>query len=227
MLKAAREAKRFTSWMDPDPAFEAALAVFIEKVLGYKHFTADLSAFLEPLSWPAMVTSLSQTLIQCTAPGVPDIYQGTELWDRHLADPDNRRPVDFQLRQRYLKEIEQLPVAGILSRYPEGMPKLFLLQRVLSARRRWTDVFGPKGDYRPLRASGERAGDLVAFIRGGRAVTLAPIRGIGSNGDWRDTGIDLPAGRWENLFGGDRFEGGTLELSRIFASFPVALLIKH
>ncbi len=99
-------------------------------------FTADLSAFLEPLAWPAMVASLSQTLIKCTAPGVPDIYQGTELWDRNLVDPDNRRPVDFELRRRLLAEIGTLSIAEILNRHAQGLPKLFLLQRVLSARRR-------------------------------------------------------------------------------------------
>ena len=185
------------------------------------------SAFLEPLAWPAVVTSLSQTLIKCTAPGVPDIYQGTELWDRNLMDPDNRRPVDFELRRRLLAEIGTLPVAEILNRHAEGLPKLFLLQRVLSARRRFAEAFGPKGDYRPLAAEGERSDHLVAYMRGGQVVTLAPRLVVGLNGDWRNTVIELPAGTWKNVFSGERFSGGTQELSRMLARFPVALLVRE
>lgn len=224
LLKAAKEAKVHTSWTDPDPVFEQALQAFACEVMGNADFTTDLSAFLEPLAWPAMVTSLAQTLIKCTAPGLPDIYQGTELWDRNLVDPDNRRPVDFELRRRLLAEIGTLSISDILNRYAEGLPKLFMLQRVLSARRRFIGAFGPKGDYRPLVAEGERSGHLVAFMRGAQVVTLAPRLVVGLDGDWRGTLIELPAGAWKNVFTGERFEGGTLELSRMFARFPVTLL---
>ena len=226
MLKAAKEAKVHTSWTDPDPAFEEALRAFVMEVLGHADFTTDLAAFLEPLAWPAVVASLSQTLIKCTAPGVPDIYQGTELWDLNLMDPDNRRPVDFELRRRLLAEIGSLPVSEILNRHAEGLPKLFLLQRVLSARRRFAEAFGRKGNYRPLAAEGERCTHLVAYMRGGQAVTLAPRRVVDLNGDWRNTVVELPAGTWKNVFSGERFSGGTQELSRMFARFPVALLVR-
>ncbi len=224
LLKAAKEAKVHTSWTDPDPVFEEALHAFAGKVMENAEFTTDLSAFLEPLAWPAMVTSLAQTLIKCTAPGVPDIYQGTELWDRNLVDPDNRRPVDFELRRRLLAEIGTLSISDILNRHAEGLPKLFLLQRVLSARRRFVGAFGPKGDYRPLVAEGERSGHLVAFMRGAQVVTLAPRLVVGLDGNWRGTRIELPAGNWKNAFTGERFEGGTQELSRMFMRFPVTLL---
>jgi (1->4)-alpha-D-glucan 1-alpha-D-glucosylmutase len=227
MLKAAKEAKMHTSWMDPDPVFEEALRAFVWDVTGHADFTSDLSAFLEPLVWPAVVTSLSQTLIQCTAPGVPDIYQGTELWDRNLADPDNRRSVNFDLRRRLLAEIGMLSIAEILNRHAEGLPKLFLLQRVLSARRRCAEAFGPEGVYRPLAADGKRSGHLVAFVRGEKAVTLAPRLVMGLGGDWENTGIKLPAGNWENVFSGERFNGGTKKLSRLLAQFPVALMVKE
>ena len=226
MRKAAKEAKVHTSWTDPDPVFEEALRAFVVEVLGHADFTTDLAAFLEPLAWPAMVASLSQTLIKCTAPGVPDIYQGTELWDLNLMDPDNRRPVDFELRRRLLAEIGSLPVSEILDRHAEGLPKLFLLQRVLSARRRFAEAFGRKGDYRPLAGEGERSGHLVAYMRGGQAVTLAPRRVVDLNGDWRNTVVELPAGTWKHVFSGERFSGGTQELSRMFAQFPVALLVR-
>ena len=224
LLKAAREAKMNTSWTDPDPVFEESLRAFSGDVLAHADFTDDLSSFLEPLAWPAMVASLSQTLIKCTAPGVPDIYQGAELWDRNLVDPDNRRPVDFEERCRMLAEIGTLSVEEILERHAQGLPKLFLLQRVLSARRRCAVAFGPKGDYRPLTATGERCRHLVAFMRGGRVATLAPRLVIGLNGDWKDTVIKLPEGTWKNVFTDERFEGGTRELSQLFARFPVTLL---
>jgi (1->4)-alpha-D-glucan 1-alpha-D-glucosylmutase len=227
MMKAAREAKRFTSWTDPDPVFEEALRAFIENVLENTDFTADLSAFLKPLARPAMVTSLSQTLIKCTAPGVPDIYQGTELWDRNLMDPDNRRPVDFELRRRLLAEIGTLPVAEILNRHTEGLPKLFLLKRVLSVRRRFAEAFGPGGEYRPLAVNGHRADHLVAFMRGGQVVTLAPRLAVGLNGNWNNTVIKLPAGSWENVFSGEHWSGGTHDLSRLLARFPVGLLVRE
>ncbi len=166
MLKAAKEAKVYTSWTDPDPVFEEALRGFVEGVMGHVEFTSDLSAFLTPLALPAVVSSLSQALIKCTAPGVPDIYQGTELWDLNLVDPDNRRPVDFEQRLGLLAEIRTLSAAEILNRHAEGLPKLFLLLRVLSARRRYAEALRPKGDYQPLAAEGERSGHLLAFMRG-------------------------------------------------------------
>jgi (1->4)-alpha-D-glucan 1-alpha-D-glucosylmutase len=224
MLKAAKEAKQHTSWTDPDPVFEDALQGFVEGVISNAEFTSDLSTFLEPLAWPAAVSSLSQTLIKCTAPGVPDIYQGTELWDLNLVDPDNRRPVDFGLRRQLLAEIGALSVDEVLKRHSEGLPKLFLLQRTLSARKQYAAAFGPQGSYQPLAAEGERSGHLVAFMRGGQAVTLAPRLVVGLNGDWRNTVVDLPTGTWKNVFSGDRFSGGTQELARMFVRFPVALL---
>ncbi|MGE5257720.1 MAG: malto-oligosyltrehalose synthase [Hyphomicrobiales bacterium] len=227
MLKAAKEAKVYTSWTDSDPAYEEALRKFVEGVLGHAEFTADLAAFLEPLAWPTLVTSLSQTLIKCTAPGVPDIYQGTELWDRNLVDPDNRRPVDFDLRRRRQAEISTLSLAEILDRQAEGLPKLFLLQRVLSVRRRMVEAFGPQGDYRPLTAAGMRSGHLVAFMRGGQAVILSARLAVGLAGDWKDTVIKLPAGTWENVFTGERFSGTSQYLSRILKQFPVALLARE
>lgn len=224
LIKAAKEAKVHSSWTDPDLFFEESLLAFAAEVMAHADFTTDLSTFLEPLTWPAMVTSLAQTLIKCTAPGVPDIYQGTELWDHNLVDPDNRRPVDFELRRRLLAEIRTLSIPDILNRHAEGLPKLFLLHRVLSARRRFIEAFGLKGDYRPLVAEGERSAHLVAFMRGGQVVTMVPRLVIGLDGNWRNTVIELPAGNWKNAFTGERFEGGTQELSRMFMRFPVTLL---
>jgi (1->4)-alpha-D-glucan 1-alpha-D-glucosylmutase len=227
MLKAVREAKVNTSWTDPSPAFEENLSRFIEGIMGHPEFTSDLSAFLAPLSWPAVVSSLSQTLIKCTAPGVPDIYQGAELWDLSLVDPDNRRPVDFQRRQQLLDEAHRLPCAEILKRHAEGLPKLFLLQRVLAIRRRHADAFGRKGSYLPITAEGELASHLVAFMRGEKAITLAPRLAVGLGGDWQGAAVELPPGVWEDAISGERFRGGTQKLSRLLKQFPVALLVRQ
>ncbi|MGD9973821.1 MAG: malto-oligosyltrehalose synthase [Desulfatirhabdiaceae bacterium] len=226
MLKAVKEAKVYTSWTDPDPVYEAALQTFIETVMGDSHFISDLAGFVETLAWPAMVTSLSQTLIKCTAPGVPDIYQGTELWDRNLVDPDNRRPVDFDIRQQLLDEIGSLPIDRILKRHAEGLPKIFLLQKVLSVRKQIAEAFGPMGDYHPVAASGECARHLVSFIRGDRVLVLAPRLVITLNGDWKNTIIDVPAGRWENSLNGEIHTGGRFTVGRVLEGFPVALLVK-
>ena len=225
MLKAAREAKVHTSWTHPDPAFEEGLQAFVERALGHADFMADLSGFLKPLARPAMVTSLAQTLIKCTAPGVPDIYQGTELWDFSLVDPDNRRPVDFNLRRRLLAEIDRLPIAEVLERHAEGLPKLFLLQRALRVRRQFPHAVGPRGNYHPLGAEGERADHLVAFVRGGRVLTLAPRLAVRLDDDWGDTTVVLPEGAWFDALTGERWSGGPQELKRLMARFPVALLV--
>lgn len=227
MRKAAKEAKSCTSWTDPDPAFEEALQGFVEGVMANAEFTSDLSAFVEPLVWPAVVSSLSQTLIKCTAPGVPDIYQGAELWDLSLVDPDNRRPVDFRWRQRLLAEVRRLSCAEVLERREDGLPKLFLLQRVLAMRRSYAESFGPKGGYRPITADGPLAGRFVAFMRGEKAITLAPRRVVGLDGDWQGSTVELPPGIWEDVFSGERFKGGTQKLSRLLEQFPVALLVRQ
>lgn len=226
MLKAVKEAKVHTSWTDPSPAFEADLERFIERIMGHEMFTSDLAAFLAPLDWPAVVSSLSQTLIKCTAPGVPDIYQGAELWDLSLVDPDNRRPVDFRRRQRWLADAFRLSCAEVLERREEGLPKLFLLQRVLAMRRRYAEAFGPEGSYLPLTADGVLANRLVAFMRGEKAITLAPRLVVGLDDDWQGTVVQLPPGVWENAFSGERFRGGVQKLSRLLERFPVALLVR-
>jgi (1->4)-alpha-D-glucan 1-alpha-D-glucosylmutase len=226
MLKAAREAKAHTSWLDSNPIFENALEAFVQKVLANREFTADLSEFLKPLAQPALVSSLSQTLIKCTVPGVPDIYQGTELWDHSLVDPDNRRLVDFELRRRLLSEISLLSAENVLDRQAEGVPKLFLIQRVLAIRRRFPEVFGREGGYQPLAVEGARSNHVVAFMRGGGVVTLAPRLAVGLGGDWENTIIDLPAGAWGDVFSGAHFSGGRHQLTQILARFPVALLIR-
>jgi len=227
MEKAVREAKVHTSWTRPDERYEAILKRFVENILTYREFIDDLEAFLDPLLEPARISSISQSLIRLTAPGIPDLYQGTELWDLSLVDPDNRRPVDFDARQRLLEELDGLTVEKIWSRLDQGLPKLFTIQKVLSVRQRYPAVFGPQGTYRPLRVEGGKSDHAVAFIRKERIATIAPCRVFGLNGDWSDTIADLPEGAWRNAFTHERYPGGKLPLARLLARFPVALLVNE
>jgi (1->4)-alpha-D-glucan 1-alpha-D-glucosylmutase len=235
MEKAAREAKAFTSWTRVDAAWEEALRGFVASVLADEVFTADLAAFVAPLIEPGRISSLAQTVIRLTAPGVPDTYQGSELWDLSLVDPDNRRPVDYDLRRRLLAELKAgLSPEEILARMDEGLPKLWVLHRALELRRRRPTVFGSgaAGRYQPLAVRGERAGHAVAFARGAvggdTVVTVAPrlVIGLGGQlrGDWRDTTVDLPPGLWSNELTGEWIEGGEARLHAVLSRFPVALL---
>jgi (1->4)-alpha-D-glucan 1-alpha-D-glucosylmutase len=142
--------------------------------------------FTEPLVEAGRIVSLALVLLKLTAPGVPDIYQGTELWDLSLVDPDNRRPVDFARRRRLLAEVARAGPGEVLARMDEGAPKLWLIRRALDVRRRRPRAFGPgpAGAYTPLEPQGERAKHVVAFARGageGEVVTVVPrlVLGLG------------------------------------------------
>jgi len=170
------------------------------------------------------INSLAQTLLKLTAPGVPDIYQGTELWDLSLVDPDNRRPVDFALRRRLLHEMGHLSPEQILERMDEGLPKLWLLHRTLHLRRRHPEIFGPEGGYKPLYAEGSKADHVVAFIRGNAVLTLAPRLMMGVKGGWGDTMIVFPKGNWHNLLTNEDVTGGKpVTIGELLARFPVGV----
>ena len=226
MLKAAREAKVHTSWTDPSPVFEEALQRFVEGVLGHAEFTADLSTFLKPMARPAMITSLAQALIKCTAPGIPDIYQGSDLRDLSLVDPDNRRPVDFDRRVRLLGRLASLSAEDILSRGDDGMAKLYVIQRALNARRRCPEAFGPAGGYLPVQATGPKALHAVAYVRGGWCLTVVPRLVVGLGDDWGDTWVGLPPGVWTSAFTKERSEGGRQAIGSLLARFPVGLWLR-
>ncbi|HVW86166.1 MAG TPA: malto-oligosyltrehalose synthase, partial [Bryobacteraceae bacterium] len=143
MVKACREAKEQTKWTEPSPEFEAALAEFLGAILEDGEFLRDFESFTSRLNHAGRVNSLSQTLIRMMAPGVPDIYQGTEIWDLSLVDPDNRRPVDYDLRRRLIGEMEGLSAEEIMTRMDEGMPKLWVIRQALKLRREQAACFGP------------------------------------------------------------------------------------
>jgi (1->4)-alpha-D-glucan 1-alpha-D-glucosylmutase len=226
MEKAAREAKSRTSWTRPDAAYEEALAGFVHDALEDPEFCRDVAAFAAPLVGPGRLNSLAQTLVKITAPGVPDFYQGTELWDLSLVDPDNRRPVDYDLRGRLLGEARRLSPEEALARADEGLPKLWLIQRALCARQARPQAFadGEAARYRPLAAAGSRAPHVVAFARGDAAVTVVPRLVLGLGGEWDDTTLALPPGRWRNELTGDEVTG-RVAVAELLARFPVALLL--
>jgi (1->4)-alpha-D-glucan 1-alpha-D-glucosylmutase len=227
MEKAAREAKARTSWTAPQAGYEAALQGFVGAVLADGAFRRELESFVALLSDAARTVSLAQVLLKLTCPGVPDIYQGTELWDLSLVDPDNRRPVDYALRHRLLGELEGLKVAAVLARADEGLPKLWLITRALALRRRRPAAFGPEGTYTPLAVEGTAADHVVAFSRGGEVAAVVPRFLLKRRGEWGDTRVVLPAGEWRNELTGEDVPGGAVPAARLFASFPVALLARR
>ena len=225
LLKAAREAKTNTSWTQVNERYEAGLKRFVRACLGDAAFVARVEAFVGGLKPAWQITSLAQTLVRLGAPGVPDIYQGSELWDLSLVDPDNRRPVDYQLRREMLERARTASAQQALAGLDGGLAKMWLIRRVLEVRGQRPELFGRDGSYQPLPASGERSGHVVAFARGGEAVFIAPRLVARLDGDWADTTLELPAGGWRDVLGGDRHDGGTVPLATLLSRFPVALLL--
>jgi len=227
MEKAAREAKQHTSWTEQNAEYEQALRDFTTGILADDRFVADLEAFVAPLVTPGRVNSLAQTLLKLTAPGVPDLYQGTELWDLSLVDPDNRRPVDFVMRQNLLRELDAISVEEVWARQNEGLPKLWTIRHALMLRKRRPEIFGPGSNYQPLLAHGSRADHVVAFSRSGAAITAVPRLVLTLGGEWEDTTIEIPTGQWRNEMTGDMVAGGALQMSSLLRRFPVALLARE
>ncbi|HEX6996067.1 MAG TPA: malto-oligosyltrehalose synthase [Gammaproteobacteria bacterium] len=223
MRKAVREAKLQTSWHRPNDEYEQAVDAFVDAVLSDTAFVSDLDAFVAPLVAPGRVNSLAFVLLKLTAPGVPDFYRGTELWDLSLVDPDNRRPVDYDLRRRLLRELDGMTPEEILVRQDEGLPKLWLIRQGLRVRRAHAAAFAA-GAYRPLEARGARHEHVIAFRRGEPIVSVAPRWPLSVGGDWQDTHVTMPPGHWRNALTGDEWRGGDVRVAELLRRFPVALL---
>jgi (1->4)-alpha-D-glucan 1-alpha-D-glucosylmutase len=228
MEKASREAKLRTSWTEPDTAYDAALNDFVRRVLDGP-WAAEAERFAAAITPPGRVVALAQKLVQLTAPGIPDIYQGTELWDLSLVDPDNRRPVDFDERRRLLGRLGEPGEPGrILEEMDSGQPKLWVVHRALRARAAHPTAFGEGGGYEPVAVRGEAARHAVGFVRGGEVAVVVPrlVIGLARSGGWRDTEVELPAGDWTNELTGERIGGGWRGVDGLLGRFPVALLTR-
>jgi (1->4)-alpha-D-glucan 1-alpha-D-glucosylmutase len=230
MLKATREAKQKTSWTVNNAEFEDALHQFIDAVMRYAAFVTDLERFVGEVKDAGRVNSLAQTLMKHTVPGVPDLYQGAELWDLTLVDPDNRRPVDYGLRTKLLREIHTLPATGIaaevMRRADEGLPKMWTIHQALCLRRERPEIFGAGANYTPLTVEGAKAGHVIAYLRGESVATILPRLVATLGGAWGDTTVELPMGRWTNRLTGAAVAGGRVAMKELLRGFPVALLVR-
>ncbi|NEW41513.1 malto-oligosyltrehalose synthase [Nocardia cyriacigeorgica] len=222
--KAIREAGEHTSWEEPDPEFETAVHTWLDAVIDgpVGSGLGDLVHELAPHAW---TDALSQKLLQLCGPGIPDIYQGCELWEDSLVDPDNRRPVDFATRVGMLQSLTGTPGLDTT-----GAAKMWIVAYALWLRRERPDCF-VGGTYLPLFATGEQAGKLVSYARGrtGEApeIIVATTRHSVSLAEtgWADTVLDLPPGTWTDRLTGHTFQGRA-RLEKLFARLPVALLVR-
>lgn len=253
LVKATREAMINTRWTEPNKTHESALARFIEELLSPKNegFLRDFSAFQKKTAYCGMINSLAGVLLKITCPGVPDFYQGSELWDFRLVDPDNRGRVDFGERSRLVEAVvgesdTDLASAArdFVEHWPDGRIKLHVIRQTLAYRLKNDELFS-RGDFIPLEARGRRAGHLVAYLRRMGdlcSVTVVP-RWLAASQDgsgqkdirefWQDTGLVLPreASRsWRNIFTGRGIDGQpsdgnqTLLVGDLLGEFPVAVL---
>jgi len=250
LLKSVREAKLHTAWLRPDSEYEEEFLAFVERVLEPSDSNEFMKEFLPFQKWVAgygIFNSLSQVLLKYTAPGVPDTYQGTELWDLSMVDPDNRRPVDYEQRISFLKDIKEKAqsdslklIDELFSTKEDGRIKLFLTHRVLQARKENLAVF-QKGDYQPLEVVGKFKEHVVAFARRFEdtvAIAIAPrfFTTLVQPGEyplgeqvWVDTQLKLPQGSpstWRDAVTNQTVSGdGAIAIAQILQHFPVALLI--
>jgi (1->4)-alpha-D-glucan 1-alpha-D-glucosylmutase len=231
MEKASKEAKEHTSWVDPVLAYDEALRRFVEGMLGDAEFIAALETFVAPLVEPGRINGLAQLLLKLASPGVPDIYQGMELWDHSLVDPDNRRPVDFAAREALLAEAEAVtdPSSVWPTQADSGLPKMLLTTRALHLRSRRPEFFCAGSGYHRLTATGPKAAHAVAFARSSQAgdegvVAVAPRLVLGLDNDWTDTTLQLPDGRFSDVLDGNRTFTGEVPLAELLRPFPVGLL---
>jgi (1->4)-alpha-D-glucan 1-alpha-D-glucosylmutase len=237
MIKAVREGKEQSSWSNPNTAYEAALRRFVRAVLDATRespFLVEFHAFVTSLARLGAITSLAQLVLKLTVPGVPDIYQGGELWDLNLVDPDNRRAVDWQMRRALLAQVTGAAVCEVDRDWRDGREKLFVTQRLLGLRRSHPELFA-EGNYQPLEVEGERGVHLCAFSRSwnGAVLVVAVPRLLhqlhrgGPIADWGAAELVLPLhGAWRDVFTGRGLERrDRVAAAMLLADFPVAVLI--
>lgn len=251
LVKAVREAKVHTNWIRPDEAYEQALQSFVDGILDDSEpneFLDEFIHFKREISFYGAINSLSQTLLKIASPGLPDFYQGTELWDFSLVDPDNRRPVDTALRQQLLNDLQEREmgdraalIEDILDHWRDGKVKLYLTYKALTLRREQSELFR-SGEYLPLAAEGKRLDCVAAFMRrlhGRWAIVTVPRFStrltqpasfpIGKRVWGKDT-LVMPEGapqRWLNVFTGETvvLPDRQLPLAQAMDTFPVSLMV--
>jgi len=218
--KAAREGAVVTSWQDPDADAEAAVHALIDAAFGPARRV--VTAFVAEIVDAGWSNALAAKLLQLAGPGVPDVYQGTELWDLSLVDPDNRRAVDYDRRRALLARLDEGWVPPVDE---TGAAKLLLVSRALRLRRDDPDRFTR---YTPLETVGEARDHAIAFDRGGvvAVATRLPIR-LAARGGWGDAAVMLPAGQWRDELTGRVVAGGPTSLAEALADYPVALLVRR
>jgi (1->4)-alpha-D-glucan 1-alpha-D-glucosylmutase len=256
MLKAIREAKRNTSWINRNQDYENAITSFVRKLLtpdAKNKFLRDFASFQRRISQIGIWNSLSQTLLKLTSPGMPDIYQGNDLWDFSLVDPDNRRQVNYSRRRDTFESLRNAShdpaalISRLLATPEDGGIKQYVTWKALCLRRHEPALF-QEGDYHPIRVEGERSNNVVAFSRsiaGKKVVVVVPrlIAGLLSGADippigdeiWRDTRLVFAGGktslRFRNVFTESTVENeedtgnSAIPISRLLRQFPLALLL--
>jgi (1->4)-alpha-D-glucan 1-alpha-D-glucosylmutase len=251
--KALAEAKEHTSWINPNPVHVEAVQQFVARLLDPQQspeFHQDFLPFVRYVSRLGLFNSLAQTVLKIASPGVPDVYQGTELWDFSLVDPDNRRPVDYEQRRRLLSDLDRRAAVNrtrladeLVENLEDPRIKLYVLSRLLRFGRAHPYLL-TQGDYAPLDAEGEKSEHAFALVRRNTDTTLlivvprliaqllgemnpAPLGAV-----WGDTALPLPneaPSTWSNLFTGEEHVANTgrLSLRDVFAHFPVAALVRQ
>ena len=240
MNKALNEAKLNTSWVQPNDEWLEAMKAFVAGILDSSpknRFLPNFLPMVEEVARLGAINSLTQTLLKLTAPGVPDIYQGNEIWDFSLVDPDNRRPVDYRHRQTLLDQVREPDLEDLLRNWPDGRLKLFLTQRTLLFRRQHSELF-KQGSYIPVSVEGTFGNSCVAFVRQLKEQWIMAIvprlsSRVGfppTGGKWKETALEAPAelnldGATE-LFTGRtlQFEGRRLEVSTALTLLPFAIV---
>jgi len=249
IIKAVRESKIHTEWLKPDSAYEGAFTGFVEKLLDdtpENTFLEEFRKFQQQIVPAGILNSLSQTLLKMTSPGIPDFYQGSELWNLHLVDPDNRRAVDYSEREKILRRLKKKETKGVAHLWKElfenkedGRVKLYLIYRILHTRAEYRTLF-EQGKYVPLKISGARKNHVVAFARKANkvwAVTAVPRFPLSLTDEgeipfgksvWQDTAIEIPdrIPAWKDHITDSPVDGSEeLSVASLFKNYPGALLI--
>ena len=241
LLKALREAKLHTSWSKINEAYEHAALAWCDSLLGSGTFAVHSRDIRQRVALCGALNSLSQLVWKLGAPGVPDFYQGTETWFLALVDPDNRRPADYDLGTRRVRD--RRSVREKLERWQDGAIKAAVTRAGLAVRNAWPDLFR-KGAYLPLQAIGSRAAHAVAFARssGDATAVFAAARwyatlcrsGLPDPAVWDDTALDVPpiTGRWRNVLTGASVsaapgERTRVRLAELFDQLPFAILVSE